>query len=1148
MSASRPHPSPPGSRRRRTLRPVLAGLLAASLGIAALGAAPAAAAAPAAPTSLSAQQQSPQAQARSEVGTQTDARGPAPAAATEAQPAAASPDSGLRGDYYRISNTDTWELEPQNLAITVVDQAIDIDNMVPIYRSLTGRTDNVGVRWTGTVTAPATGEYTFSAIGDNGFRLWVGAGAYSGAAADQLIDFWVNQWDIEQTATRTVRLEAGVPVPIRFDLFQAIGGANIHLSWQSANAGVAKQVVPASAFRLPDGWRPYGASAEVGADGSTAVITFADGTVGGLDGLADHLTVSVDGKSYPIAELAAGPQDGQLTITLGAPVVAGANVRIAYDGKGSLTSGGRPAPAFNLMAKNGSTHRLTTPWADDVDADRPLPEYPRPQLTRRQWQNLNGTWDFVPLASADAPLPTNWTGAAKVVVPYPIESLLSKVNKHYDNFAYHRSFVVPRGWRAGDQRVLLNFGAVDNVTAVLVNGKPVGSHTGGYDSFSFDITDALVGGPNELVVRVTDTTGDTPKGKQSRNPSGIFYTPASGIWQTAWLEPVPAASIDSLKLTPKLSDSDDAVVVKAESATADANATVTVTASDGNSRDVATVTGKANTDVVLPIKNAKRWTPDSPNLYNLRVVLSSTKDGATSTDTVGSYVGLRSIDVRKINGTNRIVLNGKQTFLLSTLDQGYWPDGVYTAPTDQALAWDIQQTKNLGFNTIRKHIKVEPARWYYYADRIGMMVWQDMPSAFTSRNAESTSKRVTDQWESELRTMIDQHSMFSSIIGWIPFNEGWSEWNLDDTARVGRNIKQQDPSRLLNVHSGMNCCQSLGDSKVGDIIDWHQYTGPAAPSPDATRAAIDGEHGGFSLSVAGHIWPGGSVNPYGEVGSSKELTDAYVGNTAKLIGLAREKLSGSVYTQLTDLEGEVNGFYTYDRRVSKMDEKRVREINLALIAAGSGAPAPAGQRAPVAGWNFDQLSGEQSPGIGATPPAKLAGGAALTRGKSGSALRLDGRDDQATATPVALDTTGNYSVAAWVRADTLPGNTYATAVATEAYDGRSPFFLQYSGPARGWAFSIPDGPRAIAPGPVSTGRWYHLVGVRDAVAGTLTLYVDGVKAASATAFGTSASTGAVTFGRAQWDSDPVDFLAGAVDTVRLYNRALSAPEVAALAG
>lgn len=1062
-------------------------------------------------------------------------------AVSTASARAAEATHGLRGDYFTITNTSTWELADANLALSVLDEDIDVNDLVPVYAAMTGRTERTGVRWTGSVTAPTTGDYTFSAIGDNGFRLWVGGST----DADKLIDFWVDKWDLEQTATRTVHLEAGVPVPIRFDLFQNTGGANIHLRWASADAGIAKTAVPGSAFTPPSDFHPYDVTAAMPAAGDSVVLTM-PGDVSGAQASADHLRVIVDGDTYPVTSITeSGPT---VTLALDEKVLAGAYVRVAYDGQGTLAAGGEAAPKFNVLADNASTHELTTPWAADVDPDNPLPEYPRPQLERTTWQNLNGRWDFTGLDAADSPLPASFD--EKVVVPFPIESSLSGIKRHEDHMAYRRTFTVPAKWGvavpgtpgSNKARLKLNFDAVDHDATVLVNGTVVAQHAGGYDAFSADVTDALRTGTNEIVVRVSDTTGLTPKGKQSQNPSGIFYTPASGIWQTVWMEPVAAASIDAVVTTPVLTDDGDSLDVTVKSTSAGKNAKVELAVRDKAGKVVARKDANVGATTRLALGKSHRWTPDTPYLYGVEAKLTQ----AGRTDKVASYAGIRSIGIEKIDGVNRVVLNGKRTYLNSTLDQGYWPDGVYTAPTDEALAWDIQETKDLGFNTIRKHIKVESPRWYHHADEIGMLVWQDMPAAFTGRNAESTSKAVTDQWEKELHAMIDQLRSVPSVIGWIPFNEGWSEWDLDATARVAADIKKDDPTRLLNTHSGVNCCQSLGDSHTGDILDHHAYTGPASPNPDATRAAIDGEHGGFSLSVRGHVWPGGSVNPYGEVDSSAALTKAYVENTSRLVGLAREKLSGSVYTQITDLEGEVNGFWTYDRRISKMDRAAVRAVNLKVQAAGDGEPSPDPVRDPLAGWDLDSVSGTSTPGVTGSPDATIGGGAALTAGVHGQALALDGTDDQASATVDGFDTTGSYSVSAWARLDALP-SAYATVVGSKGLSGRSPFFLQYSGIAKGFAMSFPDGPRAISPTPAQVGQWYHLVGVRDVAAGTLSLYVDGAKVASESTAGTPQTSGVVTVGRGQWDGAAVDFLHGAVDEVRVFGRALSADEIGALA-
>jgi hypothetical protein len=337
---------------------------------------------------------------------------------------------------------------------------------------------------------------------------------------------------------------------------------------------------------------------------------------------------------------------------------------------------------------------------------------------------------------------------------------------------------------------------------------------------------------------------------------------------------------------------------------------------------VAEASGAANTEITLPIPRPELWTPESPVLYDVGVTL--TQDGAR-VDSVGSYVGLRQVEVvTGEDGTNHVSLNGERVFLLCALDQGYWPDGIYTAPTDEALAYDLEQHKRLGFNTVRKHVKVEPDRWYYHADRLGLMVWQDMPSM---RMPGRPSVRARRQFEKELHEIVDQGKSWTCIIGWVVFNEGWGEWSLEETARIAASLQTQDPTRLVNAHSGANLAWTNGDSGAGDVLAWHEYVGPAIPPPDQTRVSIDGEHGGFGLVIAGHVWPGQTF-AYEMAETRDELTAFYVENQRRVLEAARGgRIAGAVYTQITDVEGEVNGFLTYDRVVEKMDFDLVRKIN-----------------------------------------------------------------------------------------------------------------------------------------------------------------------------------------------------------------------------
>lgn len=583
---------------------------------------------------------------------------------------------------------------------------------------------------------------------------------------------------------------------------------------------------------------------------------------------------------------------------------------------------------------NGKVAPLATPWTAEVSPRNALPEYPRPQLARPslehpQWMSLNGLWQYAPDDGQGKP-PFGQTLKGQVLVPYPIESVLSGVQKHADFMFYRRLVDIPAAFTAHGQHVRLNFGAVDHDATVYVNGTQVARHAGGYTSFSADITPALrPHGPQEIIVAVHAPVdgANVMVGKQRLKPEGIFYTAASGIWQSVWLEPVPATSLAQLDFIPARSR--DAFTVTSKLDGRGEGATLHVTAyADGKA--VGEAGGPAGQPLHLGIAHPRLWSPKDPFLYTFKATLMR----GDQRDQVTSYAGLRTIAVEKVGGRNRIVLNGKPTFLLATLDQGYWPDGIYTAPTDAALKFDIQKTKDLGFNTIRKHIKVEPARWYYWADRIGLMVWQDMPALPTGRN-DKLSAADKASFRADVSAIVDQLAGETSIIGWIPFNEGWGQWSIPAAAELAAQIKQLDPSRLVDARSGANCCDTKGDPHAGDVYDVHEYQGPGLPSPDAERAAIDGEHGGLTLDIPGHIWPNTPINPYGAVKDRAALTAGYVANTTVLRdqGVAKG-MSGSVYTQITDVEGEHNGLFTYDRKIEKVDEAKVRAINEATTRAG----------------------------------------------------------------------------------------------------------------------------------------------------------------------------------------------------------------------
>ncbi len=550
---------------------------------------------------------------------------------------------------------------------------------------------------------------------------------------------------------------------------------------------------------------------------------------------------------------------------------------------------------------------LMTRWASGVSPTNALPEYPRPQLVRSDWMNLNGLWDYA-ITPDTADQPPSFTG--KILVPFPVESALSGVMTNFNEHSklwYHRNFTTLEIWHG--QRVKLHFGAVDWHSEVRVNGHEIGQHQGGYDAFTFDITDALNwNGPNDISVCVTDPTeGDQPRGKQSRKPEGIFYTSTSGIWQTVWLEPVPEISIDSLKSMPDLDDQSLHLWV-AVSSFSD-NVQVEAVAST-NGQVVARVTGTPNTSLALKLSNPHVWTPDDPFLYDLKVTL---KSGDKTLDAVSSYFGMRKIALQKDDqGFTRIALNNQPFFQIGTLDQGFWPDGIYTAPTDGALRSDVEFLKKAGFNFTRKHVKVEPDRWYYWCDKLGLLVWQDMPSG---NNATEDGRR---DFENELLRMVDGLENHPSIIVWVLFNEGWGQY---DTKPLVDWLKERDPSRLVDNASGWT------DMRAGDIIDMHSYPGPDTPTPEPRRAAVLGEFGGYGLSVNNHLWSTHSWG-YQMLPDADELAARYSKALSEVWKLHNLRgLSAAVYTQTADVETECNGLQTYDRAVAKISPEILLAAN-----------------------------------------------------------------------------------------------------------------------------------------------------------------------------------------------------------------------------
>jgi beta-galactosidase/beta-glucuronidase len=583
-------------------------------------------------------------------------------------------------------------------------------------------------------------------------------------------------------------------------------------------------------------------------------------------------------------------------------------------------------PLLATAAWQPATGPLQTRWAKEVSPKNALPEYPRPQMVRKEWLNLNGLWDLAITGKDDKPA----SFQSQILVPFPVESALSGVMKRVtenDRIWYRRTFELPRKWRG--QRVLLHFGAVDFEATVWVNGKSVGRHRGGYDGFSFDITDALnQSGANELMVSAWDPTdaGTQPRGKQVRKPNGIWYTPTSGIWQTVWLEPVSAAHITSLQITPDVDAG--CVVVQPASSTKLSDCVLEVTVRDG-SKTVCSASAGPQAAIRLPIKDAKLWSPEQPHLYRLVATL---KIGDTAIDTVESYFGMRKTSLGKDEkGRTRLMLNNKPYFQFGPLDQGFWPDGLYTAPTDEALRYDIEMTKKLGFNLARKHVKVEPERWYYWCDKLGLLVWQDMPSGdkYISGNKPDITRtpESAQEFETELEALIAGRGNHPCIVMWVPYNEGWGQW---DTARIVEKIEKLDPTRLVDDASGWT------DRGVGHVMDMHKYPGPGSPEPEAQRAAVLGEFGGLGLPVRGHTWQSEKNWGYRSFTDAGALTAAYTDLITKLFPLIEEKgLSAAVYTQTTDVEVEVNGLMTYDRELVKMDWRTVAAAN-----RGQGSPWP----------------------------------------------------------------------------------------------------------------------------------------------------------------------------------------------------------------
>lgn len=584
---------------------------------------------------------------------------------------------------------------------------------------------------------------------------------------------------------------------------------------------------------------------------------------------------------------------------------------------------------------------MKTPWEPNQPV--PLPEYPRPQMTRPNWVNLNGRWEFA-IRPKEESAPDKFDG--EILIPFAVESLLSGVQKSLlpeQRLWYRRSFSAPSAH--SKDRVLLHFGAVDYECQVWVNGKAVGSHRGGYLPFTFEITEALVQGENELLVSVWDPTdtGMQQRGKQVLHPKGIWYTPVSGIWQTVWLEVVPEVSISALKVTPDLDTSSITVEVQVRGEAQGLHVMAEI--SHGGEK-ITLVGEQAKGPVRAVIPNPRAWGPADPYLYDLRVQLI--RDGQVL-DEVGSYFAMRKFGLMKdADGHLRFALNNRPLFLYGPLDQGYFPDGLYTPPSEEAMLFDIEYTKQIGCNLIRKHIKVEPLRWYYHCDRLGMIVWQDMPNgglidgevvAISSlllgfqRNDTRRLHRFgradeanRAEYRAELQGLIDHLYNAACIAVWVPFNESWGQFR---SVEISKWVKAYDPSRLVDHASGWF------DQGGGDFQSRHVYFKKLKrPKPDH-RAFVVSEFGGYSLKVQGHVWDADKKFGYRHYASSEELTVAYLALLENEVKpLIPHGLTAAIYTQTTDVEIEINGYLTYDRTVEKMDKETLRRAHAELFDSG----------------------------------------------------------------------------------------------------------------------------------------------------------------------------------------------------------------------
>lgn len=591
-------------------------------------------------------------------------------------------------------------------------------------------------------------------------------------------------------------------------------------------------------------------------------------------------------------------------------------------------------PAISFAQQDSwqlKTSKIVSTWAENIDIENVHQEYPRPQMVRENWMNLNGLWEYA-ITPKDASKPSTFDG--NILVPFAVESALSGVGQRVGKDSvlwYNTNFRAPS---TRNKRLLLHFGAVDWRSEIFINGQSVAIHEGGFDPFTVDITDQVKGKrTQELTVKVWDPTdeGPQPRGKQIRDPHGIWYTPVTGIWQTVWVEAVPETHIVSTKHTPNIDNEE--LSFSAKVANAEAGDQLRVTVRDGQ-QEVTSQEFGVNEEVKLAIANQKLWSPKNPHLYDLDIELL--RNGKV-VDQVDSYFAMRKISMEKDSkGIQRMMLNDEFVFQYGPLDQGWWPDGLYTAPSDEALKFDIVKTKEMGFNMIRKHIKVEPARWYYHCDQLGMLVWQDMPSGDLGNRWESRpgvfglgteqdrSAESEGYYKKEWNLIMETLHNFPSIVMWVPFNEAWGQFKTEEITEW---TMKKDPSRLVNSASGGNF------HPTGHIIDLHNYPEPAMPTPGLfgeDYILVLGEFGGLGLPVENHVWQQKDNWGYQSFKTADELFDRYSSLMDRIPDLIRAGLSGAVYTQTTDVEVEVNGLMTYDRKVIKIPVEKLKQVHQKL--------------------------------------------------------------------------------------------------------------------------------------------------------------------------------------------------------------------------